>query len=442
MYKKILIVLIMLGCGTAHAALKIQSWSLANGARVLFVENHSIPILDVSVEFDAGARRDPKGKEGVAELTNAMLARGIHEAKIPNATQTEPAMTEAQISDALADTAAQEGGGASSDRAGVTLRTLSSQKERSASLNIMARVLAQPSFPLDILVRDKARTIASIKESLTQPESIASKAFWKTLYGAHPYGQVATVESVGAISRDDLVEFHHTYYVANRAVIAMIGDLTRSEAEAIAQELTARLPQGALPPTIPAVQLEKARDVYIAHPASQAHIMIGMPSVKRGDPDYFSLIVGNYILGGGGFVSRMTNEVREKRGLAYSVYSYFNPMLDKGPFLIGLQTKKAQADDALKVVHDTLSTFLKDGPTDKELKAAKSNLIGGFALRIDNNRKILDNIAVIGYYNLPLDYLDTWTSNVAKVSISDIRAAFARKIALDQMSTIVVGNEK
>ena len=442
MYKKILIVLIMLGCGTAHAALKIQSWSLANGARVLFVENHSIPILDVSVEFDAGARRDPKGKEGVAELTNAMLARGIHEAKIPNATQTEPAMTEAQISDALADTAAQEGGGASSDRAGVTLRTLSSQKERSASLNIMARVLAQPSFPLDILVRDKARTIASIKESLTQPESIASKAFWKTLYGAHPYGQVATVESVGAISRDDLVEFHHTYYVANRAVIAMIGDLTRSEAEAIAQELTARLPQGALPPTIPAVQLEKARDVYIAHPASQAHIMIGMPSVKRGDPDYFSLIVGNYILGGGGFVSRMTNEVREKRGLAYSVYSYFNPMLDKGPFLIGLQTKKAQADDALKVVHDTLSTFLKDGPTDKDLKAAKSNLIGGFALRIDNNRKILDNIAVIGYYNLPLDYLDTWTSNVAKVSISDIRAAFARKIALDQMSTIVVGNEK
>lgn len=442
MYKKILIILLVLGCSTAHAALKIQSWALANGARVLFVENHSIPILDVSVEFDAGTRRDPQGKEGVAELTNAMLARGIREAKVPNSMQTEPAMTEAQISDALADTAAQEGGGASSDRAGVTLRTLSSQKERSASLNIMARVLSQPSFPTDILARDKARTIASIKESLTQPEAIASKAFWKTLYGTHPYGQVPTVESVGTISRDDLVEFHHTYYVANRAVIAMIGDLTRSEAEAIAQELTARLPQGTSLPAIPAVETTKASVVHIAHPASQAHILIGMPSVKRGDPDYFSLLVGNYILGGGGFVSRMTNEVREKRGLAYSAYSYFNPMLDKGPFLIGLQTKKSQADDALKVVHDTLSTFLKDGPTEKELKAAKSNLVGGFALRIDNNRKILDNIAVIGYYNLPLDYLDTWTSNIAKVTISDIRAAFARKIALDQMSTIVVGNEK
>jgi zinc protease len=442
MYKKILILVFVLTCSTAHAALKIQSWTLANGTRVLFVENHSIPILDVSVEFDAGARRDPQGKEGTAELTNAMLARGIREEKIPNTTQVEPAMTEAQISDALADTAAQQGGGASNDRAGVSLRTLSSQKERSASLNLLARILAQPSFPPDILTRDKARTIASIKESLTQPEPIASKAFWKALYGTHPYGKVPTVESVTPITRDDLITFHYTYYVANRAVVAMIGDLTRSEAEAIAQELTARLPQGSALPAIPAVELNKPSEIRIPHPASQAHILIGMPALKRGDPDYFSLIVGNYVLGGGGFVSRLTNEVREKRGLAYSVYSYFNPMLDKGPFLVGLQTKKAQANDALNVVHETLSGFLTKGPTETELQAAKSNLIGGFPLRIDNNRKILDNIAVIGFYNLPLDYLDTWTSNVAKVSVRDIREAFARKIALDQMSTIVVGSEK
>jgi zinc protease len=442
MYKKILILVFVLTCGTAHAALKIQSWTLANGTRVLFVENHSIPILDVSVEFDAGARRDPQGKEGTAELTNAMLARGIREEKIPNTTQVEPAMTEAQISDALADTAAQQGGGASNDRAGVSLRTLSSQKERSASLNLLARILAQPSFPPDILARDKARTIASIKESLTQPEPIASKAFWKALYGTHPYGKVPTVESVTPITRDDLITFHHTYYVANRAVVAMIGDLTHSEAEAVAQELTARLPQGSALPAIPEVELNKPSEIHIPHPASQAHILIGMPALKRGDPDYFSLIVGNYVLGGGGFVSRLTNEVREKRGLAYSVYSYFNPMLDKGPFMIGLQTKKAQANDALSVVHETLSGFLTNGPTETELKAAKSNLIGGFPLRIDNNRKILDNIAVIGFYNLPLDYLDTWTSNVAKVSVRDIREAFARKIALDQMSTIVVGSEK
>jgi zinc protease len=442
MYKKCLILLFVLTCSTAHAALKIQAWTLSNGARVLFVENHSIPILDVNVDFDAGTRRDPAGKEGTAALTNAMLSHGVREEKIANTSQVEPAMTEAQISDALADVAAQQGGGASSDRAGVSLRTLSSQKERSAALNIMARMLAHPSFPADILTRDKARTIASIKQSLTQPGPIASKAFWKALYGTHPYGRVATPESVEAISRDDLVAFHHAYYVANHAVIAMIGDLTRSEAEAIAQELTIRLPQGAALPVILPVQMEKPSDIRIPHPASQAHILIGMPALKRGDPDYFALKVGNYILGGGGFVSRLTNEVREKRGLAYSVYSYFDPLLDKGPFLIGLQTKKAQTDDALEIVRKTVGGFLTDGPTDAELKAAKSNLIGGFPLLIDNNRKILDNIAAIGFYNLPLDYLDTWTSNVAKVSIKDIREAFARKIALDQMSTIVVGNEK
>jgi zinc protease len=439
MYKKIVAILIVFTCSTAHAALHIQSWTLTNGARVLFVENHSIPMLDVSVEFDAGSRRDPQGKEGVAELTNSLLARGLRGVSAPKA---EPALTEAQISDAFADTAAQRAGGASSDRAGVTLRTLSSKVERDASVALVARILAQPSFPEEIVARDKARTISVIKESMTQPAYIVDKTFSRAIYGSHPYGLDDTVESVEAITRDDLVKFHQNYYVANRAVIAIIGDVTRGEVDDIVQQLTVRLPQGAVLPAIAPVQIQKSSETHIPHPASQAHIRMGMPALTRGAPDYFPLIVGNYVLGGGGFVSRLTNEVREKRGLAYSVYSYFNPMLDKGPFQIGLQTKKEQADESLKVVQDTLSKFLKDGPTEDELKAAKNNLVGGFALRIDNNRKILDNLAVIGFYNLPLDYLDTWTSNVAKVSVGDIRAAFARKISMDAMSIVVVGNEK
>jgi len=225
----------------AHAALDIQSWTLANGARVLFVENHSIPILDISVEFDAGERRDPADKIGTASLTNAMLARGLRQADAPIA---EPAMTEAQISDTLADTAAQRGGGAGSDRAGASLRTLSSRLERDKSVTLLARILAHPSFPDDLLARDKARTIAAIREDETKPESIAGKAFFRLLYGTHPYAKTETVESVGAITRDDLLAFHRTHYVANRAVIAMIGDINRADAEAIAQQLTVRLPQG------------------------------------------------------------------------------------------------------------------------------------------------------------------------------------------------------
>lgn len=423
----------------AHAALKIQSWTLDNGARVLFVENHSIPILDISVEFDAGARRDPKGKAGTASLTNAMLARGVHEVSSP---AMEPALTEAQISDAIADTGAQRGGEAGNDRAGATLRTLVSQKERDAAVTLLARILAHPSFPENFFVRDKARMIASIKEEETKPEEIASKAYWRLLYGDHPYGQQDSAQSVEAIGRDDLVAFHAAHYVANRAIVALIGDISRDDADAIARQLTQRLPQGAPLPALPTIPTTEGQEQHIAHPATQAHILMGAPALTRGDPDFFALTVGNYTLGGGGFVSRLMHEVREKRGLAYSVYSYFSPLAQQGPFQVGLQTKKEQADEALKVVRDTIAAYLREGPTPEELKAAKDNLIGGFPLRIDNNRKILDNIAMIGFYRLPLDYLDTWTANVSKVTADDIKTAFKRKIGPDRLATVVVGSIK
>lgn len=425
-------------CSVSNATLKIQSWTLDNGARVLFVENHSIPILDLSVTFDAGARRDPAGKSGTAAMTLAMLARGIQK---ENAEQgkndSESALSEAQISDQFADTAAQRGGDLDDDKAGMSLRTLVSEQD--ISVPLFARLIAQPSFPAALLARDKARTIADIKESLTRPQAIASRAFARLLYGTHPYATQPTVASIEAITRDDLLAFHATHYVANHAVIAMIGDITRAQAQQIADELTRRLPQGATLPALPAVQQLKSEEERIAHPASQAHILIGMPGYERHDPDHFALTVGNYILGGGGFVSRLTQQVRVKRGLTYGVYSYFDPMLQRGPFQISLQTKKTQADQALQVVRSTLADFLRDGPTDAEVQAAKDNLIGGFALRIDNNRKILGNIAGIGFYNLPLDYLDTWTKHIAQVSTADVKAAFNRKVQMDHLSTVIVG---
>ncbi|MBB3212628.1 zinc protease [Herbaspirillum sp. Sphag1AN] len=417
----------------ACAALQIQSWTLSNGARVLFVENHAIAMLDVSIEFDAGTRRDPATKAGTAALTNLMLTRGVA------ASGEQPALNESQILDGLADVAAQRGDSVSQDRAGITLRTLSSLAERQIALDLLARLLAQPTFPVAALDRDKARTIARIREAQTKPEEIASRAFWSALYGDHPYAHQQTAESVATIEREDLVAFHRQHYVANRAVITMIGDITRSDADQIAQRLTAQLSQGAALPALPIVAVAAGSELRIAHPASQSHILIGMPALVRGDPDFFALTVGNYILGGGGFVSRLTSEVREKRGLTYSVYSYFSPLAQPGPFQIGLQTKREQTDEALAVVRKTVASYLKNGPTDAELKAAKDNLTGGFALRIDNNRKLLDTLAVIGFYQMPLNYLDTWTRNISKVSIAQIKAAFQRKLAFGNLNTIVVG---
>jgi len=170
-------------------------------------------------------------------------------------------------------------------------------------------------------------------------------------------------------------------------------------------------------------------------------VLIGLPALKRGDPDYFPLLVGNYSLGGGGFVSRLMKEVREKRGYAYGVQSYFLTMVQPGPFQIGLQTKKAQTNEALKVTRDVLDNFLAEGPSEAELVAAKQNLIGSFPLRLDSNRKILDNVAMIGFYGLPLDYLDRYAENVEQVTAAEIKAAFARHVKAENMVTVVVGGE-
>jgi zinc protease len=264
------------------------------------------------------------------------------------------------------------------------------------------------------------------------------------MYGSHPYGKTASPESVAAITADDLAEFHATYWRPSRMRITIVGALTEPQAREFVSQLLAHTAQEAAPSHRPIAQqpaptpAARGSRQAIAHPASQSHIWIGMPALGREDPDFFAMTVGNYIFGGGGFVSRLTEEIREKRGLSYSVFSGFSPLAQPGPFLIGLQTQTAKAPEALKVVEDSLNAFLKNGPTDKELKAAKQNLIGGFALRVDTNRKLLDNLAQINYYDLPLDYLQTWTKKIGAVTTADIRRVMNRVIQPSQLSVVVV----
>jgi zinc protease len=179
--------------------------------------------------------------------------------------------------------------------------------------------------------------------------------------------------------------------------------------------------------------------VRVAHPSTQSHVLLGMPVLTRDDPDYFPLLTGNYILGGGGFASRLMTEVRSKHGLAYSVYSYFYPYAQRGPFQVGLQTRRDQANEALRRVQNVISEFVARGPTEAELKAAKKSLIGGFPLRIDTNRKLLEQVGVIAYYRLPLDWLDTYPARVESVTLQQIRAAFARRIDPGKLAVVVVG---
>ncbi|TAK68107.1 MAG: insulinase family protein, partial [Betaproteobacteria bacterium] len=239
----------------------------------------------------------------------------------------------------------------------------------------------------------------------------------------------------------DVEGFYRANYVAGRAVVTILGDADRALAERIAEQLTAGLPRApGAPAPLPAVTQPTGQTLRMEHPASQSHILLGLPAMTRDDPDYFPLLVGNYVLGGGGFVSRLYLEVREKRGYAYSVYSYFLPLAQEGPFQIGLQTKKEQAEEALAQVRVVLDDFLVHGPSAAELRAAKQNLVGGFALRIDSNRKLLEQVALIGFYQLPPNWLDDFTARVEKVSGAGVRAAFARRVRADHLVTVVVGS--
>ncbi|CAN4273227.1 PqqL Predicted Zn-dependent peptidases [Methylophilaceae bacterium] len=415
---------------SAHAAVNIQHWQTSSGAEVYFVENHDLPIVDLSVNFAAGSSRDTAEKSGLAGITRYMMTLGA------------AGMSDEVIANKLADIGAVLGGEFDGDRAALKLRTLSSEREQKQALDVFGKILQKPDFPASVLAREKARIISGLEESATQPEGMVNKAFMTALYGSHPYsldesGEIATVAK---LSVADLQAFYQQYYRANGAVIAMMGDLSRAQAEAIAESMASGLPKGPANPAIAQVTYPNAPVTQrIAHPASQSHILLGYPGIKRGDPDLFPLYLGNYVLGGGGFVSRLTEEVREKRGLVYSVYSYFMPMAEVGTFQIGLQTKKEQADEALKIVRATLADFLAKGVTDAELKAAKANVIGGFPMRIDSNSKILDYLAVIGFYKLPLNYLDEYNSKVAAVTAAQIKDAFNRRLKPENFVTVIVG---
>ena len=342
------LIILMTGLVTfsSHAAVKIEHWQTTSGSRVYFVENHDLPILDMSVGFPAGSARNTSETAGLAGVTLHMMSLGA------------ASMNEEEITNAFADIGAEKGGSLDADQASFSLRTLASEKDK--ALTVFNKILHQPDFPQAVLAREKTRIIAGLQEDETQPESIVNKAFMQALYGKHPYGlpDSGEVNTIEAIKREDLQAFYQQYYSAKSSVIALIGDVTNAEAREIAEKVSAGLPQTAAVGALPKVSLPTAAyKQEISHPASQAHILLGYPGITRGDADYFPLYVGNYILGGGGFVSRLTEEVREKRGLVYSVYSYFIPMAEQGPFQVGLQTKKEQADEALKVVNETLANF-------------------------------------------------------------------------------------
>lgn len=414
---------------TAQAMPNIQTWHTPNGARVLFVAAPEIPMLDVKVVFDAGSARDGE-LSGLASLTAALLAQGAG----------------AWNADALAERLEQLGASLSSsvdqDTTEWSLRTLTQQPAMDTALETLTTILTAPTFPPADLERIRQNQLIALRQAEEAPEQVAALALSPAIFGNHPYATdpAGTAATVTALQREDLQAFHARFYQAKNALIAIVGAVDRAGAEAIATRITAGLPTGERAPALPPVAELTASSVKaIPFTATQTTVLVGQPGMRRGDPDYFPLYVGNHILGGSGLVSLLMDEIREKRGLSYSVSSAFMPLAQLGSFTLGLQTKNSQANQAQTVLLDTLRRFIDTGPTEAQLTAAKKNITGGFPLKIASNSSIIGYLAMIGFYGLPLDHLERFTARVEAVTVEQIRDAFARRIHPDRLAIVTVG---
>lgn len=410
--------------------LPIKRWITQAGTPVLFVQERELPMLDVQVVFDAGSARDDRFP-GLARMTNEALSSGT---KTKNANQIAAAFEEVGANYSVA---------VNRDMAVVALRSLSDPQFLTPSLLMFSQVIAKPNFPATEFLRIKKQTLNTLDEQEEQPSSIASKAFYNSLYDGLPYGHpiIGTKACVEKLTVDQLKTFYQQHYIAQNALITIVGSVDEAKAKQIAEDIASQLLKGKKSPVLVTnKESPAARNQHIAFPSSQTHVLIGQKGINRNDPNYFSVIVGNYILGGGTLTSRLFDAVREQRGLAYSVHSQFNAFKDKGPFIIELQTRNSQANNAIQIVTKTIKEFVEIGPSDKELMAAKDNLTKGFILRLASNSAITSQLTNIGFYQLPLDYLDTYQRHINEVTNQQVKQVFKQVVRPDQLLTVTVGN--
>ncbi|MHB8416258.1 MAG: M16 family metallopeptidase [Acidiferrobacteraceae bacterium] len=417
----------------AHAVPRIRHWTLQNGTRVYFVRSRSVPMIDINVAFDAGSARDPRGRAGLAMLVSSMIGQGAG------------TLTTGQIDRRLDDVGAALGASSGRDMADVSLQTLSQRKMRDPAVRVMALSLEHPTFPVPNFERKVRDALLGLRLAHQSLSSVANRRFMSLVYHGHPYATDpgGTVAGLKAIRRGDLVSFYRRYYVGRNAVVAIVGDVSIGAARRISNEIAGHLPAGTKPPPLPPVRsLRHAIFVRLPYPSVQTQILIGEPGIARGAPDYFPLIVGNYILGGDPLESRLAMELREKHPLSYTSYSYFYPMRQRGPFVISVLTRNADRGMALRLARQTLARFLATGPTAAEVVAAKRYLTGSFPLHIDSDAKLSGYLTVIGFYGLPLDYLNRMIPHIEAVTAREIDQAFRAHVHPDRMVTLVVGGRK
>jgi len=423
------LILLLLFMSSAQAKLDIQYWATPEGAEVFFAQTKGLPILDIQLNFDAAASRDGD-QFGLASLTSSLLGTAT---KYHN---------EEQIINAFESVGSQFSTSSLKDMSIVSLRTLTRQSILKKSLDTFTEVITQPSFKQAYLTREKRQTLRAIEAAKQSPVSVASLAFDKVVFANHPYAhaKIGTQETLSQISLEDIKQHYRQFYVAKNLTIALVGDISKTKAKQIARQISHRLNVGQKAKFNSIVlPLDKSQVIHIEFPSKQTHLLIGQVGINRAHPDYYPLYLGNHIFGGSGLTSILSDEIREKKGLAYSAYSYFSKMQSNGIFMIRLQTKNTQTDQAKNIAIQTLKNFRNNEIDTQKLVDGKDNIIGGFALETASNANILTYLSIIGFYDLPLDYLSSFTDKIKVISAEDIQKSYERLIDMDKLIVLSVG---
>ncbi|WP_296249225.1 M16 family metallopeptidase [Pseudomonas sp. UBA4194] len=411
-----------------HRSLDIQSWKTAEGAKVMFVAAPELPMFDLRLTFAAGSSQD-QNHPGIALLTNAMLNEGVAGKDVE------------AIAQGFEGLGADFGNGAYRDMAVASLRSLSAPEKRTPALQLFADVVGKPTFPADSLARIKNQLLAGFEYQKQNPGKLASNELFERLYGNHPYAHPSEgdAKSLQGLNLAQLRAFHQRAYAAGNAVIAIVGDLSRGEAEQMAAQVSAALPKGPAVARLAQPQAPKAGLSHIDFPSKQTQILLAELGIDRTDPDFAALSMGNQILGGGSFGTRLMSEVREKRGLTYGVYSGFTPMQVRGPFMINLQTRAELSEGTLKLVQDILRDYLKTGPTQAELDNAKREQAGSFPLSNASNASIVGQLGAIGFYDLPLSWMEDFMQQSQALTVEQVKAAMNKHLDADKLVIVTAG---
>ncbi|MBI4765166.1 MAG: insulinase family protein [Deltaproteobacteria bacterium] len=409
----------------------IQRLSLPNQMVVLLSEEHSLPFVTIQMVIDAGSRQDPRGREGLAFLTAKGLLLG---------TSKQDVIT---LNEALDFIGASLNVSANKDYASINLRLL--KKDLGKGLDLLADTVRQPVFPEDELRKEMNKILGAIKSSEEDPGELAERAFYKAVFPNSPYSypEEGTRESVPKLTREDVVRFYRSFYLPNNAILSITGDITPEEVKARILPHFLKWPEGQIPKS--SVGKESPRNgemIRINRDLAQANIIIGGIGVERSNPDYYALTVMNYLLGGGGFGSRLMEEIRVQRGLAYSVGSFFDTKKFQGSFQVVLQTKNASAREAMALVMDQMERIRKEPVSDEALRRAKSYLIGSFPRRFNTQGKLVNFLSQVEYFGLGLDYPEKYPVLIQSVSREDVLRVARKYLHPEQAIQVIVGNLK